>query len=424
MSRRYQTIRGTRDLLPPETALWSRVEETARRVFESYGFGEIRPPVIEEFDLFARSVGEGSDIVGKEMYEFHDRKGRHLCLRPESTASVARAFVQHGMRDWASPVKLFYVGPQFRYEKPQAGRYRQFSQIGAEIFGDPGPWTDAELLLMLMRFLGGLGFRDLTVLLNTVGDPESRAAYADRLRAHLEPHRDELSEDSRRRLQSNPLRILDTKIEAERALLEGAPRLADSLSEESRLHFEQLCATLEEFGVSYRIDDRLVRGLDYYTRTVFEITSEALGAQNAILGGGRYDGLVEALGGPAEPGIGFAIGLDRLIEVLPQDYRDRHPVRAPVAVVPVKIPPIEALRLAEELRREGVAAVAELSGRSMKSALKQADRRGSDRVLLIGEDELNTGTVTIKNFTTGSQSQVPRGEVVSHLAMDHQGERS
>jgi histidyl-tRNA synthetase len=416
MPRAIKSVKGTRDFLPPETRLWSAVEETARRVFDTYGYEEIRTPVLEETDLFVRSVGESTDIVGKEMYTFLDKKGRSLTLRPENTASVVRAFVQHGLANQPLPAKLFYIGPQFRYERPQKGRYRQFHQIGAELIGDPGPETDAELLLMLLRFLGELGFRDLLVQLNTVGDDESRAAYREGLRSFLEPLRQQLGEDSRRRLDSNPLRILDTKSPEERELLKGAPELAEFLSEESRDHFEGLRRALDRFGVAYEIEPRLVRGLDYYTRTVFEIISEGLGAQDAIVGGGRYDGLVAELGGPELPGIGFAIGEDRLIEVLPERFSQAVAASEPVVVIPVgEVPAVEALDLAERLRAEGLAVSAELSGRSVKAALKKADRSGARLAILIGEEELGEGLVTLRDLKAADQSTVPRADLVARV---------
>ncbi len=411
-----RAVKGTRDLLPPETAVWAAVEDTVRRVFGGYGYGEIRTPILEDTELFVRGVGEASDIVGKEMYTFADKKGRSLSLRPESTAAVARAFVQHGLDGWPSPVRLFYVGPHFRYERPQKGRYRQFHQIGAELIGDAGPWSDAELLLMLVRFLGELDFTDLVVRLNTVGDRASRALYADALRGYFEPKRQLLGEDSQRRLATNPLRILDTKVPGERELLGTAPRLEEFLSPECREHFTALCSMLDEHRVRYLIDERLVRGLDYYTRTVFEIASEDLGAQDAILGGGRYDGLIAELGGAEVPGIGFAIGQDRLIEVLPKRFRERVAPSAPVLVVAVgEVSPRIAVELAEELREQGLALVCELSPTGLKPALRRASRLGCRHVLLVGEDEMAANTVTIKDFESGTQSTVARDEVARWL---------
>ena len=412
--RRFQTVKGMRDLLPGEAGAFAQVEETARRVFTLYGYREVRTPVVEDTDLFVRGVGEGSEIVGKQMYTFDDKKGRSLTLRPEGTAPVARAYLQHDMASLPQPVKVFYMGPYFRYERPQAGRYRQFSQIGAEVIGDPGPYSDVELLVMLLRFLEALGFEDLEVGLNSVGDPECRQRYSSRLREFLEPHRDQLGADSRRRLETNPLRILDTKAPGERRLLEDAPHLREVLGDSAREHFEVVCEQLERFGVAYRIEDRLVRGLDYYTRTVFEITSGALGAQDAILGGGRYDGLIGELGGPAVPGIGFAIGEDRLVDILPDSSRVRARRTAPVCVVAVGAASLDAaLELAEALRAAGVAAISEFTAGSLKAGLRKAGRRGCRWVALIGEDELAAGTVVLRDFENSTQETVRRDEFVA-----------
>ena len=412
--RRFQTVKGMRDLLPLEAEAFAQVEETARQVFSLYGYHEVRTPVVEDTDLFVRGVGEGSEIVGKQMYTFDDKKGRSLTLRPEGTAPVARAYLQHDMASWPQPVKVFYMGPYFRYERPQAGRYRQFSQIGAEVIGDPGPYSDVELLVMLLRFLEALGFEDLEVGLNSVGDPECRQRYSSRLREFLEPHRDQLGADSRRRLETNPLRILDTKAPGERRLLEDAPHLREVLGNPAREHFEVVCGQLERFGVAYRIDDRLVRGLDYYTRTVFEITSGALGAQDAILGGGRYDGLIGELGGPAVPGIGFAIGEDRLVDILPDSSRVRARRTAPVCVVAVGAASLDAaLELAEALRAAGVAAISEFTAGSLKAGLRKAGRRGSRWVVLIGEDERAAGTVILRDFENSTQETIQRDEFVA-----------
>lgn len=413
-----RNVKGTRDLLPEESVLWTAVETCVRDVFGLYGFGEIRTPILEDTALFVRGVGESSDIVGKEMYTFDDRKGRSLTLRPESTAAVARAFIQHRLHERPNPVKLFYIGPQFRYERPQRGRYRQFQQIGAEVLGDAGPASDAELLVMLLRFLRALDFDSLVVRLNTVGDTESRQRFSSALRAYLEPMRDELGEDSQRRLETNPLRILDTKNPRERELLVEAPKLADSLSQDCRAHFDGLLGLLDRFEVPYAIDDGLVRGLDYYTRTVFEIASADLGAQDAILGGGRYDRLVSDLGGQAVPGIGFAIGQDRLLDVLPGSFRALHGAPPPVVVVPVGLDRGEevALEIAEELRSRGVPTVAELSGRAMGAALRQANKLDARGVVLVGEDELAAGTLTYKNFSTGDQTTVERASLLDELS--------
>ena len=416
MGRKIQAVKGTRDLLPPDTAVWAAVERAARETFGAYGYSEIRTPILEDTELFGRSVGESTDIVGKEMYTFNDRKGRSLSLRPESTASVARAFVQHGMNSAPLPLKVYYIGPHFRYERPQKGRYRQFFQIGAELIGDAGPQSDGELLLMLVRFLSVLGFEGLVVQLNTVGDEESRESYRKGLLEYLEPHREALSPDSQRRLGSNPLRILDSKDPADHAVLEGAPRLESYLNSESAAHFEAVCSILDRHGVAYSIEPRLVRGLDYYTRTVFEIISKGLGSQDAIVGGGRYDGLIEELGGQPLPGIGFAIGEDRLIEVLPEPFRDEA-LKAPLVAVGA-VPPVsaaEAVALAEELRSESLPTIAELTDRSVRSTLKRADRAGVQWVVLIGEEELAEGTVTVRDLEQGSQETLARGEAATYL---------
>lgn len=419
MTRRYQSVKGTRDLLPPETTVWAAVEEAARRVFRQYGYGEIRTPVLEETELFVRSVGESTDVVGKQMYTFTDRKGRSLTLRPESTAPVARAYVEHGLAELPAPVRLFYIGPHFRYERPQKGRYRQFFQIGAELVGEDAPLADVELLSMLVRFLTSVGFEDLTVLLNSVGDEESRAAYRAVLTEYLRPHRDRLSEDSRRRLETNPLRILDSKVDADRRVLVDAPAIEESLSEASRAHLAAVRDGLDALGIAYRIEPRLVRGLDYYTEAVFEIVAEGLGAQDAIVGGGRYDGLIGELGGAPTPAIGFALGLDRLIEVLPEDAPQRRAAPPATTLVAVgEVAPLETLRLAEELRRAGCFVIPELGVRSLKSALRRADRRAAPNVVLLGDEELAAGEATVRSLRTGEQRRVRREELATVLTAE------
>ncbi len=403
-----RSVKGMRDLLPPEARLWAEVEAVARRVFGLYGYDELRTPVVEPKELFVRAVGEGTDIVGKEMYVFNDRKGRELALRPESTAAVARAFVQHRLDDRGLPAKLFYIGPHFRYERPQKGRYRQFHQIGAELIGDPGPWSDVEVIAMLVRFLEALGFSGLTVLLHTVGDADSRTAFREALRDYLEPHADGLGADSRRRLRENPLRILDTKVPAERELLAGAPRLTEFLTSDSAEHFQAVRGGLDALGVAYRIDEGLVRGLDYYTRTVFEIVSDRLGAQDALVGGGRYDGLLVSLGGPDLPGIGFAIGEDRLVEALPESFAAEALGGSRVFVLGIDpVPTAHVLGVAEALRAAGLATLVELAPARVKRGLRNADRLECRWAVLIGEDELERGGVTVKDLAEGEQRFVP-----------------
>jgi histidyl-tRNA synthetase len=423
MTQRIQAPKGTRDILPSETALWAAVEATARSVFGRYGFREIRTPIFEETEHFTRGVGESSDIVGKEMYSFVDKGERHLTLRPENTASVVRAYVEHGMHRQPQPVKLFYIGPQFRYERPQKGRYRQFHQIGAELLGGRGAESDAEVLLMLVAFFRELGFRDLKVLLNTVGDAPSRAAYREALLQFLEPHREQLSEESVRRMATNPLRVLDSKSQQEQELLASAPRLADSLSAKSRAHFDAVRSALEQFEVPYEISPRLVRGLDYYTNTVFEIVSEGLGSQNAVCGGGAYEGLVEELGGPPTYGVGFAIGEDRLLDVLPVDS----PVReaglfrsvGPVVVTgSEKLPAREGalgptFGLVERLRRLGIPAI-EGAGKQEK-VYERAVAMQAPAIVYIGERGPGGGACNVRILASGERLQLEESELAEIL---------
>jgi histidyl-tRNA synthetase len=405
VSPRFQAPKGTRDLLPPATAVWAAVEDTARRVFARYGFHEIRTPIFEDTELFVRGVGASSDVVGKEMYTFEDKGGRSLTLRPESTAPVVRAYVEHGMRSWPQPVKLYYIGPQFRHERPQKGRYREFRQIGVELLGKAGPEADVEVILVLVRFLTELGLEP-EVRLNTVGDEASRTTFRAALVSHLRPVADRLSEDSRRRLDTNPLRILDTKSPEERELLRDAPRLDDHLSEESRRHFSAVQEHLRAFDVRFTIDPTLVRGLDYYTHTVFEVSASGLGAQDAICGGGAYDQLVAELGGPPTYGVGFAIGQDRLVDVLPPGSAARRGTVAPVVVVALKtIPGKEGDRgvspvfaLLEQMRREGIAAI---EGPSRKERLFEfAEREGAPAIVFLAEDELARGEISVREMAT------------------------
>lgn len=421
--RRFQTVKGMHDLVN-RAPVFGFVEEKAREVFSLYGYDEVRTPVVEETELFVRGVGEGSEIVGKQMYTFDDKKGRSLTLRPEGTAPIARAYLQHNWASGPQPVKVFYMGPYFRYERPQEGRYRQFHQIGAELIGDPGPYSDVELLVMLLRFLKELGFEDLEVGLNSVGDVECRQRYSQCLREFLEPYRDDLGADSHRRLETNPLRILDTKAPRERELLEGAPRLRDELGGPARDHFDVVCDELDRFGVDFEIDDRLVRGLDYYTRTVFEITSTALGAQNAILGGGRYDGLIAELGGPSVPGIGFAIGQDRLVDLVLEIPGARARLNAeayrlrPVCVIPIGASyRRHGMELAQELRGAGIPAICEFDSlRPLKARLRQAARHDCRWVVLFGEEEEKNREVILRDFQDRSQEAIPRDGFAAAVA--------
>src|SRR5437764_7716078 len=408
-----KAIRGTRDLLPPETALWNFVENTAREVFRVYNFQEIRTPVFEETQLFARSVGEETDIVSKEMYTWEDRgraaseKGQSLTLRPENTAGVVRAYIEHKMWDRGLN-KLYYIGPQFRRERPQKGRYRQFYQIGAEIIGPPAagsesPARDAEVLEMLATLLDRLGIQGWALQLNSVGCPADRARYNQALREALAPVVEKMCADCQRRAVTNPLRVLDCKVPEDQPIIENLPRISDYLDEPCRQHFGEVQTILRALEIPYVINSRLVRGLDYYVRTVFEFTHGALGAQNAILGGGRYDGLSEALGGPKAPGIGFAIGEDRLVMALEE-------VAGAAGRAPdVYIAPLgagmnaEAARLARDLRRHDVVVELGDEGFRLKKSLEIAGKLAARFAIILGENEVSSGQIALKDLATGEQ---------------------
>ena len=423
-----KAVRGTRDLLPPETELWNRVEAVARGVFGRYGFGEIRTPVFEDTALFARGVGEETDIVSKEMYTWEDRaraaseKAQLLTLRPENTAGVVRAYIEHKLGDAGGLQKLFYVGPQFRRERPQRGRYRQFWQIGAEVIGPASsgaesPVRDAEVLEMLATLLDELGITGWTLAVNSVGSATDRPRYVAALRAALGPIKDRLSADNQRRAETNPLRVLDSKEPGDQELIDGLPKIADFLDEASTAHFRQVLEGLDACGVPYVVNPRLVRGLDYYTRTTFEFThSVGLGSQNALLGGGRYDGLSEMLGGPRAPGIGFAIGEDRLILTLQAQAEAAAGVRKMDAfVAPMGVERNAAgLALARELRRAGL--TVELGDGSFR--LKKSFEAGdavARAIVLVGEDEVASGIYTVKTFATGEQVKVGRDGLAEFL---------
>jgi histidyl-tRNA synthetase len=428
-----KSVRGTRDLLPGETPLWNRVEATARALFARYGFGEIRTPIFEATELFARGVGEETDIVSKEMFTWEDRaraaseKPQSLTLRPESTAGVVRAYIEHKLGETGQLQKLYYIGPQFRRERPQRGRYRQFWQIGAEVIGPQssgaeGPVRDAEVLEMLASLLDELGVRGWRLELNSVGNAEDRRRYDDALREALAPVKDKLCPDNQRRAETNPLRVLDSKDEADQEIIDALPKIADYLGPESKEHFAQVLAALDACGVPYHLNPRLVRGLDYYTRTTFEFTvSAGLGTQNALLGGGRYDGLSEMLGGPKAPGIGFAIGEDRLILTL--QAQAEADAAAAGAVVISAAPKLDAyiaplgvernaaaLQLARELRRAGLTVDVGDGSFKLRKSFDAADKIAR-HIVLLGEDELASGVLTVKSFATGEQAKVMRANL-------------
>ena len=425
-----KAVRGTRDLLPPETELWSRVEAVTRQVFARYNFGEIRTPIFEDTSLFARGVGEETDIVSKEMYTWEDRaraqseKSQSLTLRPENTAGVVRAYIEHKLGESGLLQKLYYIGPQFRRERPQKGRYRQFWQIGAEVIGPPSagsesPLRDAEVIEMLSSFLNELGITGWNLVLNSVGSSTDRPKYVAALREALAPVKDRMSPDNQRRAETNPLRVLDSKDPADEAIIATLPKIADYLDDDSKAHFAAVCAALDASGVKYEINPRLVRGLDYYTRTTFEFIHGGLGAQNALLGGGRYDGLSEMLGGPKAPGIGFAMGLDRLILTL-QAQAEAAPEKAAPALADAFLAPLgealnaPALALARDLRRQGLRIDLGDGAFRIKKSFEIGNKLARN-IILYGEDEQASGILTVKNFATGEQTKIPRGELAQAL---------
>jgi histidyl-tRNA synthetase len=420
-----KAVRGTRDLLPPETALWNFVEAAVRDVFRAYNFHEIRTPIFESTELFARGVGEETDVVAKEMYTWEDRgraqsdKGHSLTLRPENTAGVVRAYIEHKLWDRGLN-KLYYIGPQFRRERPQKGRYRQFYQIGAEVIGpasagSESPARDAEVLELLATLLDRLGVRDWTLQLNSVGCANDRAVYNEALRKALEPVVGGMCEDCRRRAVTNPLRVFDCKVPEDQPIIDKLPRISQFLDEGCRRHFEQVQEILKAVGVPFVLNDRLVRGLDYYTRTAFEFTHGALGAQNAILGGGRYDGLSESLDGPSAPGIGFAIGEDRLVLAL-QESAEVVQRKPDVYIAPLGAGmDREAAHLARELRRHDL--VVELGDENfrLKKSFETADKLGARFALIVGENEVKSGSFALKNLEAGEQASVPRAELAGKI---------
>ncbi len=412
-----QSVKGMRDLFGAELRWFQHIEETARRVFGSHGYGEIRTPVLEELEVFKRSVGESSDIVNKEMYQFTDKGGREVVMRPENTAGVVRAAIQHKWLTSNDPVLLYYIGQQFRYERMQTGRYRQFWQIGAESFGVATPESEAESLLMLHAFLTQLGLKHLVFSINSVGTPESRPAFHEAFRAFFTDRADQFCEDCHRRIATNPLRVLDCKNENCQRALEGHPVLTDHLDAASASHHARLKALLQELGIPFEENPRLVRGLDYYTRTAFEVLSTDLGAQSALLGGGRYDGLVKQLGGPDVPAFGWAIGLDRLAMVL-QQIRGEAPALPPILLIPLgDRAATEALKLARSLWAAGVTLQLETRGGALKKAMASANRMGIPTVLILGDGELEGGTITVKHMATGEQEAWPMGEVAGRLSL-------
>ncbi|WP_432716693.1 histidine--tRNA ligase [Pantoea agglomerans] len=419
MAKNIQAIRGMNDYLPADTALWQRIEGVLKQTLASYGYSEIRLPLVEQTPLFKRAIGEVTDVVEKEMYTFEDRNGESLTLRPEGTAGCVRAGIEHGLL-YNQEQRLWYMGPMFRYERPQKGRYRQFYQIGVEVFGLQGPDIDAELIMLNARWWKALGISEHVRLeLNSIGSLEARAHYRDALVAFLEQHKEVLDEDCKRRMYTNPMRVLDTKNPDIQQLLNDAPQLGDYLDDESREHFSGLCALLDDAGISYTVNQRLVRGLDYYNRTVIEWVTDSLGSQGTVCGGGRYDGLVEQLGGRATPAVGFAMGMERLVLLVQAVNPEFEPTSNVDVYVIASGQGVQsaAMQLAEKLRDEApeLRLMTNFGGGNFKKQFARADKWGARVALVLGEDEVKAGQVVIKDLLRGEQQTLDQAEAAAVL---------
>ena len=415
---RLQKPKGTQDILPLEAARWQYVENLARETFKKYNYGEIRTPMFEHYEVISRSVGDTTDIVTKEMYDFYDKGDRHITLRPEGTAPVVRSFVENKLfaPEVQKPVKLYYIGSMFRYERPQAGRLREFHQIGVECFGSKNPATDVETIAMAYQLFGDLGIQDVTLHLNTLGSPESRAAYRQALIDYLTPLKETLSKDSQRRLDENPLRVLDSKEKEDKLAVENAPSILDYLDEESQAHFDAVRGMLETLGIPYLIDTNMVRGLDYYNHTIFEFITKVDKSELTICAGGRYDGLVEYFGGPETPGFGFGLGLERLLLIL-----EKQGIELPVdSQMDVYIAVLgegansKALELVQALRQQGFTVERDYLGRKIKAQFKSADSFKARTVITLGESEVESGQVTIKNNASRQEITVRLNELMEN----------
>jgi len=406
-------VRGFRDILPADTALWQNVETMLRELLEDFGFAELRIPILEQTELFARSIGANTDIVEKEMYTFADRKGDSLTLRPEATASVVRAYIQHKLYAKDPVWKLYTIGPMFRRERPQKGRYRQFYQINAEVFGLHDPRADAELILLLMTFMRRLELSGIMLHINSLGCPECRPRFKDALKSFLAGRSEQLCSDCLRRRDKNPLRIFDCKVPSCKESMQDAPSILDYLCHACQNHFFTVKEILDRFNIPYEINHRLVRGLDYYTRTTFEVLAGALGAQDAVAGGGRYDGLVKALGGPDQPGVGFAVGVDRLTELLAgrvQGLEKRPDIF--IAAIGERAQDI-AFQWVQDFRLQGVRAEIDFENRSLKSQMRRADKFGASYALIVGDRELDSKAAVLRNMTTKEQKEIPLQDLIA-----------
>ena len=411
-----QSVRGMRDILPGETALWQRLEAVAREVLRCNGYGEIRLPLVEKTELFARGIGEETDIVSKEMYTFPDRKGKMITLRPEGTASVIRAAIQNSLFQQSSVTKVYYYGPMFRYERPQKGRQRQFTQLGLEALGSEDPRLDAETIIVLVDLLAGWGVTDARLAVNSLGCPACRPPYLEKLCDHYRACCDALCADCGERLDKNPMRLLDCKRDSCRGPRESAPAILDSICPDCRTHFDAVKGYLDMAGITWEVNPFLVRGLDYYTRTAYEVFSGLLGAQDSIAGGGRYDGLVKELGGPEVPGVGFAIGMERLVLALSGEEVQTGD-RPDVAVVTLgEEPRAEGFRLLIGLRRLGVSAEGDFHGASLRSQMRKAEKSGAHYVAIIGSDEMTSGHLVLRDMTRRDQEEIPFGEAPAAVA--------
>ena len=422
----YQRPKGTNDILPGESEKWQTIEQTARKLFNQYQFHEIRTPIFEHIEVISRSVGDTTDIVTKEMYDFHDKGDRHITLRPEGTAPIVRSFVENKLfgPEHQKPYKVYYMGPMFRYERPQKGRLRQFHQIGVEVFGSDNPATDVETMAMALQFFRELGIKDLRLVINSLGDQETRTAYRQALIDYLTPFKEQLSADSNRRLLENPLRVLDSKDEKDKAVVAGAPSILDYLSETAQKHFETVTKMLDALNIAYEIDSNMVRGLDYYTHTIFEIMSDdpKMGAQSTICAGGRYNQLVAELGGPETAGFGFAMGLERLLMILEAQgitLAAQKPLNAYVVSLG-EATNIEALQIVQSIRQAGFSAERDVMNRKAKAQFKTADKLNAQLVLTIGETELANGVVNVKNLATRVEKAYPLTQIQTQFETVYQ----
>ena len=409
-----QSIKGTKDILPDQSHGWQALKVIIRSTMNNYGYKEIRTPAFERTELFSRGVGEETDIVSKEMYSWTDQGGEKLTLKPDLTAPVVRAFIQHNLREQSPINKLYYIDTLFRRERPQKGRYRQFHQFGIEAFGSENPEIDAEVIAVALAVLNNLGLEGLTLKLNSIGSPECRTLYRQAIRSYLKPYLNDLSEISQRRFDKNPLRILDTKIPHEIEILNDIPNVSDSWTPEDKAHFEELKSLLDAMDIQYSLAPRLVRGLDYYTRTTFEITSSALGAQDALCGGGRYDGLVKTLGGKATPGIGFAAGMERILLAMGNFDSNINNTQLYIVGLGDTVRPV-VVKLAEDLRQNNIRTNFDPLRRSLKAQMREANKADARYAILIGDQELESGEVELKDLSTGDQEKIALDKLVGHI---------